>query len=81
VADAKNVPAAFRDTFDAHDKLAAEHADLRTHCTNLEQLVALYATALNELAIENQVLREEASERGATVTPLPKRGQARHQQT
>lgn len=79
-AQAKNVPAAFRDTFDAHDKLAKEHAELRTHCTNLEQLVDRYATALNELAIENQALREQAVQQGGTVTPLPNRGQSRHQQ-
>jgi hypothetical protein len=64
------IPIAFRDTLDAHDTLVEKHAELRHHCANLEQLVTLYATALNELALENKVLREQAAEQGGTVTSL-----------
>jgi hypothetical protein len=70
-AKSNHVPAAYRGTVDAHAKLLAEQADLRRHCANLEQLVTLYAAAVNELALENHVLRQQASEMGGTVTPLP----------
>jgi hypothetical protein len=79
IAHAGKIPIAFRDTLDAYDTLVEKHAELRHHCANLEQLVTLYATALNELALENKVLREQAAEQGGTVTSLSTRQQS-HQQ-
>ncbi|WP_158854313.1 hypothetical protein [Saccharothrix deserti] len=57
---------------DAHTQLQRDHDELRQHCQGLEQLLALYATAINELTLENQALREQATEHHATVTPLPR---------
>ncbi|MBV9023886.1 MAG: hypothetical protein JO362_08860 [Streptomycetaceae bacterium] len=56
--EAKNIPAAARKTHDAHEKLKQDHAELRRHCGGLEELVQTYAHALNELARENQQLKE-----------------------
>ncbi|QIZ37117.1 hypothetical protein [Saccharopolyspora sp. ASAGF58] len=55
---------------DAHTQLQQEHDKLRKHCQGLEKLLALYATAINELTLENQALRDQAIEHRATVTPL-----------
>lgn len=70
-AKAKNVPAAYRGALHARDKRTKESTELRERCSALEQLVNLYATAINELALENQVLREQSAGKGGTVTPLP----------
>jgi len=57
-------------TPDPHETLKRERDELREQCTKLEQLVALYATTINELALENQGLREHANGPDRTVTPL-----------
>ncbi len=75
-----NVPVAFRDTVDAHTKLVQDHAELRERCTKLQQLVDIYAAANNELALENQALERQLSDRATTVTPLTSRKQRREQQ-
>jgi Txe/YoeB family toxin of Txe-Axe toxin-antitoxin module len=73
VEEAKQTPFAAEQPTKPEDKLAGENAELRAHCAKLEQLVTVYATAVNELSIENRVLRAQASELGATITPLVKR--------
>ncbi|MGW4197505.1 hypothetical protein [Streptomyces sp. NPDC005004] len=67
---AKNTPAAVRKTQDAREKLKQDHAELRRHCADLEELVQTYAHAINELARENQQLKDGL--RGSTdnVRPL-----------
>lgn len=52
----------------ANDELEARYSELRQHCAGLEALLQTYATVINELARENQALREQQS--GAIVTPL-----------
>lgn len=68
--EAQQSRAANNENNSPHDKLTADHARLKRHCENLELLIAQYAAALNELAIENQKLREQAAARNGTVTPL-----------
>jgi hypothetical protein len=52
-------------------RLQREHHELNQHCTRLEELVQTYAVVINELALENSALREEATRRRSIVTPLP----------
>lgn len=59
------------DTHDRTDTLAEKYDDPQQHCTKLEKLLGLYATAVNELTLENEKLREQASGHRATITPLP----------
>jgi hypothetical protein len=55
------------------DRLREERDRLRQHCAGLEQLVQTYAVVINELAIENQALRDQIRTPSTTVTPLPTR--------
>ncbi len=71
--EAKQIPSAAQQPTKPEDKLAEENAELRDHCAKLEQLVTVYATAVNELSLENRALRAQASEAGATITPLVRR--------
>jgi hypothetical protein len=68
-----------RSISDPHEKLIQERDELRQHCQHLEQLVDLYATAVNELALENRALREQSSGQPGTSTLLPFRP-GHHQQ-
>ncbi|NKY29916.1 hypothetical protein HGB38_27445 [Nocardia gamkensis] len=43
------------------DKLKAEHAELRAHCTELEQQLQLYASVINLLALEKDAASSRAS--------------------
>ncbi len=52
---------------DAHSQLLRVYDELRQHCQGLEQLLGLYATAINELTLENQQLREALANPGGTV--------------
>jgi hypothetical protein len=54
-------------------RLREERNQLRQHCAGLEQLVRTYAVVINELAIENQALRDQLRAPSATVTPLQRR--------
>lgn len=54
------------------DRLREERDRLRQHCAGLEELVRTYAAVINELALENRALRDQATPRG-NVTPLPRR--------
>jgi uncharacterized membrane protein YccC len=69
-AEAKNTPEAFRKAFDAHAQLKKDHAELRKHCADLEELVQIYALANNELSLENQRLRQETAATPGNVTPM-----------
>jgi hypothetical protein len=55
------------------ETLDEKYESLKLHCRKLEKLLTLYATAINELATENQALREEATQQSATVTPFAPR--------
>jgi hypothetical protein len=55
------------------DRLREERDQLRQHCAGLEELVRTYAVVINELAIENQALRDQLRAPSATVTPLQRR--------
>jgi hypothetical protein len=55
------------------DRLREERDQLRQHCAGLEELVRTYAVIINELAIENQALRDQFRAPSATVTPLQRR--------
>ena len=70
---AGNTPAAFRKTIDVHDQLKAELDRLRQHCEGLEQIVSTYATVINELALENEALREQIGQPTSSVTPFRRR--------
>ncbi|MFC6088606.1 hypothetical protein [Saccharothrix lopnurensis] len=61
------------DPVDGYAQLRKDHNELRDHCQGLEQLLVLYATAISELTLENEALRQQAAERGTTVTPLARR--------
>jgi hypothetical protein len=54
----------------ADNRVRDQRDQLRRHCAGLEQLLHIYATVINELAIENQALRDQLSSPTATVTPL-----------
>ncbi|HZN77945.1 MAG TPA: hypothetical protein VFC00_40560 [Micromonosporaceae bacterium] len=58
------------------DQLREEHDRLRQHCAGLEALVQTYAVVINELAIDNQALRNQLRAPSATVTPLQRRREA-----
>jgi hypothetical protein len=55
----------------ADDELETRYRELRRHCTGLEALLQTYATVINELSQENQVLREQRAQ--TNVTPLKRR--------
>lgn len=58
-----------------HDELARlrrDHADLKTHCDGLEQLLEDYAVIIQEVTLENAALREQASS-SSTISPLRSR--------
>jgi hypothetical protein len=59
-----------RDNHDAFDRLRREHADLRKHCDGLEQLLRTYSQVINEISLENEILRDRATGRLATVSPM-----------
>ncbi len=54
----------------ANDGLKSKYKELRQHCAGLEVLLQTYATVINELARENQVLRGQHAPK---VTPLKRR--------
>jgi hypothetical protein len=72
-AEASTVHSGRRESRDTRNEAATERDELQQHCTNLEQLVTLYATALNELALENHALRDQAQLASRMVTPLIRR--------
>ena len=63
---ANAVPDPTRDLF---AQLQREHQQLKDHCARLEDLVQTYAVVINELSLENGVIREQAHP--GHVTPLP----------
>ncbi len=52
-------------------RLQNKNRELAAHCNQLKDLVTAYAIVINELSIENSALRQEQTERQATVNPLP----------
>ncbi|WP_405736424.1 hypothetical protein OG607_44910 [Streptomyces sp. NBC_01537] len=55
---------------DAHEE-KRQHADLREHCRHLEIRLQIYATALNQLALENASLSGRDAD-AAKVRTLPR---------
>lgn len=55
------------------DRIREERDRLAQHCAGLEQLIKTYATVINELATENQALRDQVRTPSASVTPLRRR--------
>jgi hypothetical protein len=55
----------------ANGELEIRCRELRQHCAGLEALLQTYATVINELARENQALREQQG--GAKIMPLDRR--------
>jgi hypothetical protein len=66
----RRTAAEFRDNHDPFTQLQRDHLALKQHCAGLEQLVRTYAQVINELALENKALREQATSPAATVIPL-----------
>jgi hypothetical protein len=55
----------------ASNELESKYSQLRQHCVGLEALLQTYPVVINELAQENQALREQHAL--AKVTPLKRR--------
>ncbi len=70
VVHARRTAAAVRDNYDPHTRLQRDHDALKNHCAELEKLVRTYAQVINELALENKALREQATSPRTTITPL-----------
>lgn len=67
---ARETPEAGSRTSQEHDYRREERDRLREHCHRLERLLETYATVINELAIENQVLRDQHKTLSAVVAPF-----------
>jgi hypothetical protein len=68
---ARQTASAVRDNHDGFSRLRQEHAKLKAQCAGLEQLIQTYARVINELALENESLRQQTTNAPApTVTPL-----------
>ncbi len=72
-AHARTTQAALNKPVGATDQLTAERDRLKTNCDRLEELVRLYATVIHEITLENQTLREQATQPHRTITPLNRR--------
>ncbi|AVZ75560.1 hypothetical protein SLUN_28475 [Streptomyces lunaelactis] len=59
---------------DAFENLKREHAELRQYCRQLESRLEIYATALNQLALEYAALSGRDAD-AAKVRTLPRRRQ------
>lgn len=66
----RQTAAAVRDNHDPYTRLQREHAALKAHCAGLEQLLQNYARVINELALENEALRNQTTGSTGNVTPL-----------
>lgn len=66
----------FRDNHDAPARLQREHLDLKHHFSGLEDRVRTYAHLINELTLENQVLREQVARSITYRDPLHPRTEA-----
>ncbi|MDF3294439.1 hypothetical protein [Streptomyces silvisoli] len=56
---------------DAFEELKKKHARLQKHCQFLEQRLKIYATAVNQLALENAALSDRDAE-AAKLRVLPR---------
>jgi hypothetical protein len=74
VARAETKQAAALRSADEHADLKRQHAELRQHCRHLESRLEIYATALNQLALENAALSGRDAD-AAKVRALPRRRQ------
>ncbi|MFF1930236.1 hypothetical protein [Streptomyces sp. NPDC058228] len=61
---------------DAFEALKEKHAKLQEHCRFLEQRLQIYATALNQLSLENAALSGCDAD-AAKIRTLPRRRQPR----
>ncbi|SOD83048.1 hypothetical protein [Streptomyces sp. Ag109_G2-15] len=72
LAEAKRATAA--QSVDAYEELKRENAELRQHCRHLQSRLEIYATALNQLALEHATLSGRDAD-AAKVRALPRRRQ------
>jgi hypothetical protein len=68
--EAGKTPAGLRASLDARERLDRDHADLRRHCSGLEELVQTYALVINELTLENQQLKAQLDDHTDNIVPL-----------
>lgn len=71
VARAEAKRAAAVEQADEYAELKRENAELRRHCRHLEARLEIYATALNQLALENAALSARDAD-AAKVRTLPR---------
>ncbi|MCM8551602.1 hypothetical protein [Streptomyces sp. STCH 565 A] len=71
VARAEAKRAAAVEQADEYAELKRENAELRKHCRHLEARLEIYATALNQLALENAALSARDAD-AAKVRTLPR---------
>lgn len=69
---AKDAPTESQKTISANESLQEELSELKRQCATLEARITLYATALNEISLENATLREEL-EAATKVTKITRR--------
>ncbi|MGW7363202.1 hypothetical protein ACWGI8_07190 [Streptomyces sp. NPDC054841] len=72
-AEAKRTTAAR--SADDYEELKRRHAELRQYCRHLEGRLEIYATALNELALEHAALSGRDAD-AAKIRTLPRRRQS-----
>ncbi|WP_078894251.1 hypothetical protein [Streptomyces sp. NRRL S-1022] len=70
LAEAKRMTAARN--VDAHDELKKKYAELSKHCRHLESRLEIYATALNQLALELEAATGRDAD-AAKIRTLPRR--------
>lgn len=66
-AQSRQTTTTFADNHDILTRLQHEHAELRTHCDGLEDLLQNYARIINELAQQNADLQEQVTAPQATI--------------
>ncbi|WP_331758052.1 hypothetical protein OG225_42035 (plasmid) [Nocardia sp. NBC_01377] len=71
ITHAETKQAAIIRSADDYEDLKRKHADLNRHCRDLERRLAVYAAALNQLALENAALTDRDAD-AAKVRTLPR---------
>lgn len=58
-------------SLDPFAQLQREHQELKQHCNRLEDLVRTYAVVINELSLENEVIRDQPQRDRVTRLEVP----------
>lgn len=69
-AHARNMKAAYANSFDETASLKQENTNLRARCADLERLVQKCATVINELSLEIESLHAETAKKRQTVRSI-----------